>query len=163
MRILVTGSAGFIGSAICAEAERAGHEVLRVDAMLPQAHGAVAEPAGTHRLDVRDAESWAPLLEGIDVVCHQAALVGAGVRVADLTGYAAHNDLGTAAVLVAMHERGVRRLVLASSMVVYGEGSYRCEVHGPQQPGSRTIASLEAGRFQNPCPQCDRTFALPAH
>ena len=83
-----------------------------------------------HRLDVRDAMAWADLLDGIDVVCHQAAMVGAGVTVADLPSYAGHNDLGTAALLAAMHARGVRSLVLASSMVVYGEGRYSCPEHG---------------------------------
>lgn len=154
MRILLTGSAGFIGSAIRRAAEDAGHEVVGVDLMLPQAHGDLAAPEGIHRLDVRDAESWSWLLDGVDVVCHQAALVGAGVRVADLTGYAAHNDLGTAALLVALHERGVDRLVLASSMVVYGEGRYRCETHGAQPPGVRALEALEAGEFENPCPVC---------
>lgn len=153
---MVTGSAGFIGSAISQVLTEAAHEVVRVDAMVPQAHGDLTPPEGTHQLDVRDAESWSALLDGVDVVCHQAALVGAGVRVADLTGYAAHNDLGTAALLVAMHDRGVDRLVLASSMVVYGEGHYRCDQHGPQPPGIRAVESLDAGSFENPCPVCAR-------
>ena len=83
-------------------------------------------PEGVHRVDVRDAAEWADLLDGVDAVCHQAAMVGAGVTVADLPLYAGHNDLGTAALLAAMHERGVDALVLASSMVVYGEGRYSC-------------------------------------
>ena len=83
------------------------------------------------------------LLGGVDVVCHQAALVGAGARVADLPAYAAHNDLGTAALLAAMHAAGVGRLVLASSMVVYGEGRYACPEHGDQRPPPRTRAALD--------------------
>src|SRR4051794_32309002 len=122
--------------------------------MLPQAHGTREPPPGTHRLDVRDAESWTRILDGVDAVCHQAALVGAGVRVSDLPMYAAHNDLGTAALLSAMHVVGVDRLVLASSMVVYGEGRYACPDHGPQRPGPRRIEDLEAGRFDNGCPVC---------
>ena len=95
--------------------------------MLPDAaRRCRAAPEGTHRLDVREATSWSDLLAGVDAVCHQAALVGLGVRVADLPAYASHNDLGTAALLAAMHEAGVTRLVLASSMVVYGEGRYTC-------------------------------------
>lgn len=158
MRVLVTGSAGFVGSAVCGALEAAGDEVVRVDLMLPQAHGGEDVPADTHQLDVRDAASWPDLLTGVDVVCHQAALVGAGVRVADLPAYAAHNDLGTAALLAAMHEAHVRRLVLASSMVVYGEGRYRCPEHGDQAPGLRRVVDLEAGRFDNPCPACGRAL-----
>jgi dTDP-L-rhamnose 4-epimerase len=156
VKVLVTGSAGFIGSAICQALEATGDEVVRVDLMLPQAHGSSVPPDGTHLLDVRDAESWTRLLDGVDAVCHQAAVVGAGVRVADLPLYAAHNDLGTAALLSAMHVADVRNLVLASSMVVYGEGRYACPEHGPQEPGLRRVADLEAGRFDNSCPVCDR-------
>ncbi len=154
MRVLLTGSAGFIGSAIDRQLTASGAEVVRVDLMLPQAHGTAAAPVGTHQVDVRDAASWGDLLDGVDVVCHQSALVGAGVRVADLPEYAAHNDYATAVLLAAMHERGVDRLVLASSMVVYGEGRYACVEHGTQVPGPRTVAALEEGSFENPCPVC---------
>jgi dTDP-L-rhamnose 4-epimerase len=159
MRVLVTGSAGFIGSAVCRLLEEAGDDVVRVDLMLPQAHGDGAPPPGTHRLDVRDAESWTRLLGEVDAVCHQAALVGAGVRVSDLPLYAAHNDLGTAALLSAMHVVGLDRLVLASSMVVYGEGRYTCPEHGEQVPGPRAVEDLDAGRFEQSCPLCGRPLA----
>jgi len=156
VRILVTGSAGFIGTVVGEVLEAAGHEVVRVDLMLPMAHGAGEPPPGTHRLDVREADSWGELLHGVDAVCHQAAVVGAGVRVGDLPDYAAHNDLGTAALLAAMYDAGVRRLVLASSMVVYGEGRYRCPEHGDQAPLPRAVEALEAGDFDNHCPACGR-------
>ena len=152
MKVLLTGSAGFIGSAIDRALTARGDEVVRVDLMLADAHGSVGTPPGTHRLDVRDAQAWPDLIAGVDAVCHQAALVGLGVRVADLPSYASHNDLGTAALLAAMHEAGVGRLVLASSMVVYGEGRYSCATHGPQVPGPRSEADLRAGTFDNTCP-----------
>ncbi len=154
MRVLVTGSAGFIGAAVAAELEAGGHEAVRVDVLLPQAHGPDADATDTHVLDVREAEAWVDLLHGVDAVCHQAALVGAGVRVGDLPGYAAHNDLGTAALLAAMHRAGVDRMVLASSMVVYGEGRYACARHGAQSPPPRSREDLDAGDFENRCPRC---------
>ena len=158
MKVLLTGSAGFIGTAIGDVLDGAGHEVVRVDVMLPLAHQTLEAPPGTHRLDVRDAASWVDLLRGCDAVCHQAAVVGAGVKVSDLPDYAGHNDLGTAALLAAMHEAGVDRLVLASSMVVYGEGRYVCPEHGAQVPPARAVAALEAGDFDNHCPRCDRAL-----
>jgi len=155
VKVLVTGAAGFIGSDVAQTIADEGDDVVAVDLMLPEAHGTSEAPAGTHRLDVRDAVSWSHLLRGVDVVVHQAALVGLGARVADLPSYASHNDVGTAAVLAAMHEAGVGRLVLASSMVVYGEGRYVCAAHGQQRPGPRRTADLEAGRFENACPVCN--------
>jgi dTDP-L-rhamnose 4-epimerase len=158
VRVLLTGAAGFIGGAIDRALAADGHEVIGVDLMLANAHSSTTPPDGVHQLDVRDAGSpeWAELLRGVDVVCHQAALVGAGVRVGDLPAYASHNDLGTAALLAAMHDGGVDRLVLASSMVVYGEGRYSCPEHGDQLPPPREVAALEAGDFENHCPTCDR-------
>ncbi|MBF4162272.1 NAD-dependent epimerase/dehydratase family protein [Nocardioides acrostichi] len=156
MKILLTGSAGFIGTAIAEQLRERGDEVVAVDLMLPMAHGQAAAPEGTHQLDVRsaDSEEWAGLLRGVDVVCHQAAVVGAGVKVSDLPEYAAHNDLGTARLLVAMHEAGVRTLVQASSMVVYGEGRYTCTEHGDVVPPPRSREALDAGDFDNHCPTC---------
>ena len=83
-------------------------------------------------------------------------MVGAGVTVADLPAYAAHNDLGTAALLAAMSDARRRRLVLASSMVVYGEGRYACAEHGAAAAGAAPVAALEAGDFENHCPTCGR-------
>jgi dTDP-L-rhamnose 4-epimerase len=159
VKVLLTGSAGFIGTAVREVLAEDGHEVVPVDLMLPVAHGSSEPPPGTHRLDVRDAASWVQLLSGVDAVCHQAAVVGAGVRVGDLPDYAGHNDLGTAALLAAMHDAGVDRLVLASSMVVYGEGRYACPEHGDQAPPPRAVEALAAGDFENHCPRCGGALA----
>lgn len=155
MKVLLTGSAGFVGSAIDRALTAQGAQLVRVDLMLGAAHGAATAPEGTHQLDVRDAAGWGQVMRGVDVVCHQAAVVGAGVQVADLPSYASHNDLGTAALLAAMHEQGLHRLVLASSMVVYGDGRYRCGVHGSVVPAARSDEDLRAGRFEVRCPHCD--------
>ena len=93
---------------------------------------------------------------GCDVVIHLAAKVGLGIDLADIDDYARTNDLGTAVVLRAAAEAGVRRVVYASSMVVYGEGAYACPDHGRVRPGARRPADLAAGRFDPPCPCCDR-------
>jgi dTDP-L-rhamnose 4-epimerase len=153
VRVLLTGAAGFIGARVDAALRDAGHDVLAVDAMLPTVHGAGAEPPPDCRvLDIRDAAVLAPLRKGVDVVCHQAAVVGAGVNAADAPSYASHNDYATAVLLAEMFAAGCQRLVLASSMVVYGQGRYDCPGHGPVDPLPRTRADLDAGVFEHRCP-----------
>jgi dTDP-L-rhamnose 4-epimerase len=156
---MITGGAGFIGSHISDQLADAGHDVLLLDALLPQAHGrAGALPwVKRHELvvgDVRDAELVRKLVGGVDAVCHQAAMVGHGVDPSDAPDYTSHNDYGTAVLLAAMHAAGVARLVLAGSMVVYGEGRYDCATHGTVRPGARRLADIEAGQFEPPCPRC---------
>lgn len=153
MRVLLTGAAGFIGSHIHRTLLDAGHEVTALDLMLPAAHGPGAEPpAGVDRVDVRDPEALDARLTGIDVVCHQAAVVGAGVSAQDAPAYASHNDLGTAVLLAAMDRAQVRHLVLASSMVVYGEGRYITGDGTEVAPGPRIPADLDHGLFDNYAP-----------
>ncbi|GAB7066396.1 NAD-dependent epimerase/dehydratase family protein [Mycobacterium hodleri] len=153
MRVLVTGAAGFIGSQVCAALRADGHEVVAVDAMLSAAHGdATTPPEGVLEVDVRDASGIASLLPGVDVVCHQAAVVGAGVDASDAPNYGSHNDYGTTVLLAEMFAAGCRRLVLASSMVVYGQGGYDCPVHGRVDPLPRVAADLDSGVFEHRCP-----------
>jgi dTDP-L-rhamnose 4-epimerase len=158
-RVLVVGGAGFIGSHVVDALIEAGDEVRVLDLLHPLAHA--GEPAYLNPEaeyvwgDVRDPDAARGALAGVDGVCHQAAMVGLGVDIADITGYVGHNDLGTAVLLGAMHEAGFEgRLVLASSMAVYGEGRYRCAEHGHVGPGPRTPEGLDAGRFEPPCPRC---------
>jgi dTDP-L-rhamnose 4-epimerase len=153
VRVLLTGAAGFIGSRVAAALTDADHDVVAVDAMLPAAHGDDTEPPeGVQRVDVRDADAVASLLGGVDVVCHQAAVVGAGVDAADAPSYGSHNDYATCVLLAEMFAAGCQRLVLASSMVVYGQGRYSCAEHGVVEPLARTRADLDAGVFEHRCP-----------
>lgn len=154
MRILLTGAAGFIGEHIRNQAIARGHEVVALDAYLPQAHGpdAAYDPS-IRRIDLRRG-SLDEVLEGTDVVCHQAAMVGNGVDAQDLPDYAEHNDAGTARLLAAMSRTGVRDLVLASSMVVYGDGRYTCLGDGDVPPAERREADLASGQFDPRCPMC---------
>src|SRR3954471_6033648 len=122
MRVLVTGSAGFIGSHVVEALAAHGHEPVPYDVR--------TDPMS----DVRDPYAVGRALAGVDAVCHQAAMVGLGVGFSDAAEYVSRNDLGTAVLLTAMAEVGVRRLVLAGSMVVYGEGHYVCERHGAVRP-----------------------------
>ncbi|MDJ0386408.1 NAD-dependent epimerase/dehydratase family protein [Streptomyces sp. G-G2] len=159
MRVLVTGGAGFIGSHIVGALRRRGHEPVVMDALLPAAHPGPArppEPADVEfvRADVRDAEAVRAALRGVEAVCHQAAMVGLGKDFGDAAAYVGCNDLGTAVLLGEMAAAGVRALVLAGSMVVYGEGRYDCPAHGVVRPAPRRVEDLGAGRFEPNCPAC---------
>ena len=152
MKMLVTGGAGFIGSHVVEAAVRRGDRVRVLDSLRADVHpvGVVPQlPPGVEliRADVRDGAAVTEALLGVDLVCHQAAKVGLGVSFADAADYTDSNLTGTAVLLAAMTERGVARLVLASSMVVYGEGRYRGP-DGHVRPPARAEADLRQGRFE---------------
>ena len=147
--LLVTGGAGFIGGAIVDDALDLGWHVRVLDSLRADVHGLppVLDPRVELVVgDVRDAKVVDTALAGIDIVSHQAAKVGLGVSLADAPDYTDTNVTGTAVLLAGMAARGIDRLVVASSMVVYGEGAYR-DARGPVRPGPRSVANLDAGRF----------------
>jgi dTDP-L-rhamnose 4-epimerase len=153
MTVLVTGGAGFIGGAIVAAAVARGDAVVVLDSLRADVHAPGAEAAARQipgirfiHGDVREPATVAAALDGVTTVIHQAAKVGLGVDLSDAPDYVSSNDLGTAVLVAAMAEEGVARLVLASSMVVYGEGAYSGP-NGPARPAPRTIDDLDAGRF----------------
>ena len=165
--ILVTGGAGFIGSHVVDALLDDGHDVRVLDSLLAAAHRErpdYLDPrADWIEGDVRDPETVARAVAGVGAVSHQAAMVGLGLDIGDIADYVAHNDLGTAVLLRALAARGFRgRLVLASSMVVYGEGRYACPEHGIVRPPPRRAADLDAGRFEPPCPVCGEALAARA-
>lgn len=151
MRVLVTGSSGFIGSHVVEQLLDAGHSVRAVDRREVREHSPVVESTTA---DISDDDVLNSVLPGVDVVCHQAAKVGLGVDVADLPAYAADNDLATAKLMAAMSRHSIDRLVLASSMVVYGEGRYECDEHGTVTAPPRELNELRQGRFEPLCDRC---------
>lgn len=168
MKVLVTGGAGFIGSHIVDTLVATGADVVVLDNLSPAAHAgapAYLNPGADHRwIDLADAGALAAALPGrLEAVCHQAARVGLGSGLADVGAYVGDNDLGSASLLDALARSRFRgRLVLASSMVVYGEGRYRCSHHGVVAPGPRRPDALAAGRFEPPCPRCGATLEAEA-
>jgi dTDP-L-rhamnose 4-epimerase len=164
--ILVTGGAGFIGSHVVELLIADGHEVRVLDMVLHSAHRQrplVHPDAEFIEGDVRDPAVLSDALADVDAVCHQAAMVGLGANILDLPDYVSHNDLGTAVLLGELARRHFAgRVVVASSMVVYGEGRYRCPQHGIVSPGPREIQSLAAGEFEVTCPDCGAALAPEA-
>lgn len=157
-RVLVTGGAGFIGSHVVDALLDRDIEPVVLDNLAGDVHPQRPEiPDGVTLVegDVRDADAWERGLQGVDAVCHQAARVGLGVDFSDVTAYVDDNDVGTAVGLSVLHRSGFAgRFVLASSMVVYGEGRYRCDEHGIVRPGVRSVEALESGDYEPPCPIC---------
>jgi len=159
--ILVTGGAGFIGSHIVDALIDRGHRVRVLDALVEQVHGG----AGPQYLnpkaeflqgDVCDADLVDRALDGIDVVYHKAAEVGVGQSMYEIGRYVRANDFGTAVLLEAIVKRRpqIKKLVVASSMSIYGEGAYACDKCGPVQPKLRPLSQLLDRDWEINCPQC---------
>jgi dTDP-L-rhamnose 4-epimerase len=147
--VLITGGAGFIGSHLADELLRAGHRVRALDSLVDQVHGEAQRPgyldAEVELIggDVRNAEVVAAALEGIDAVVHLAARVGVAQSMYEPAEYAAANSAGTGVLLEALLEQPVRKLLVASSMSVYGEGAYE-----PVPAVERTREQLERGEWE---------------
>ena len=153
--ILITGGAGFIGSHLARELLRHGYTVRALDNLSPQVHGPVGnrppylEPDVELMVgDVRDPETVKKALKGVDAVYHFAALVGVGQSMYEIARYTDVNNSGTAVLLEALSEKPVEKLVVASSMSIYGEGLYRSP-DGSLVPGKeRGLAQLQRGDWE---------------
>jgi len=159
VKVLVTGGAGFIGSHIVDALIEAGAQVRVIDNLHPSAHRDVPQYLNSRaeflRMDLADEDAAAQVVEEMDAVCHQASMVGLGQSFDDVTDYVKNNDGGTACLLRAMYRTGFTgRLVLASSMVVYGQGLWRCAEHELVRPAPRVPADLERGLFDPRCSEC---------
>jgi dTDP-L-rhamnose 4-epimerase len=164
MNILVTGGAGFIGSRLTKKLLSDGFHVTVLDALTEQVHGVDAQfPnelvgfAKCVRADVCDREVLARELHDKDVVVHLAAETGTGQSMYAVQQYSRTNLSGTATLLdIVVNDRPkkLRKLVVASSRAIYGEGKYECQFHGTVYPLARTIDALTAGRFEPECPVC---------
>jgi dTDP-L-rhamnose 4-epimerase len=147
--ILVTGGAGFIGSHLVDELLDHGYDVRVLDALVAQVHGAAERPqylspeAELVVGDVRDAHAVRRALEGVDAVVHLAARVGVGQSMYEIAEYTDANSRGTAVLLQALLDRPVQKLLVASSMSIYGEGAT-----SPVDAVERSRADLEARRFE---------------
>jgi dTDP-L-rhamnose 4-epimerase len=163
MRVLVTGAAGFIGSHVADVLVADGHDVVGVDSVHPFAHRRMPEylnPSVEYLwADLRDGDVAAAAVSGVDAVSHQASMLGLGVDFRDTVDYVTNNDVATAQLLTALHERRFEgRIVLGGSMVVYGEGRYRCREHGVVRVGARSADRLDQAQWDPACVTCGRTL-----
>ena len=154
MQILITGGAGFIGSHLADDLIHRGHRVRALDNLAPQVHGGVERPSYLHsevellRGDVRDADAVRRALDGVDAVFHFASAVGVGQSMYEVEHYTSTNNVGTAVLLEGLIKHPVQRLVVASSMSLYGEGLYRTAA-GTIVPGEeRPIEQLRRAEWE---------------
>lgn len=154
VHVLITGGAGFIGSHVCDELLRCGHKVRVLDNLDPQVHEQGAQPsylAAEAELivgDVRDRTRVDAALQGVDAVIHLAACVGVGQSMYEIGRYTEVNDYGTAVLLQALSERPVARLVVASSMSIYGEGLMADAAGRFHDQVERTAEQLRLGHWE---------------
>jgi dTDP-L-rhamnose 4-epimerase len=169
-RILVTGGAGFIGSHLVDALLRQGHQVRVFDNLEPQVHGPLRAQGQWPSYcnleaeyilgDVRDRDTLRQAMTGVDIIFHEAAMVGVGQSMYQVDRYVDVNTRGTASLLdiLANDEEirsQLRKLVVASSMSIYGEGKYECPLHGVVYPKLRPEAQLAARDWELHCPVPD--------
>ena len=170
-KVLITGGAGFVGSHTADALLRSGHEVTIYDNLSEQVHGSTVPDYLCPELnlisgDVRDLPKLTKAVRGAEVIFHLAAAVGVGQSMYEISGYTEINNLGTANLLQAILDSRVRpeKIVVASSMSIYGEGSYRCEKCGIVNPGPRPVEQLREKRWEISCAQCGEVLKpLPTH
>lgn len=160
-RVLVTGGAGFIGSHVVRRLLERGHEVRVYDRLVEQVHGSagarhISAGAEMIQADVRDEASLRAALRGVDSVIHLAAEVGVGQSMYEIDRFVDANSRGTGVLLQLLIEAPSRigRLVVASSMSIYGEGAYRCGEHGEVRPAPRRAPVHVDGSWEARCPLC---------
>ncbi len=169
MKCLITGGAGFIGSHLADALVQKGYSVRVFDSLEPQVHGPEGRqlkkppeylnPAVKFILgDVLDRNALKDAIKGVEAIFHLASAVGVGQSMYEISRYTQVNSLGTANLLdiLANQRHKVKKLIVASSMSVYGEGSYRCGVCGIVYPELRSEEQLRKGDWKIRCPRCKR-------
>ncbi|MEC4750313.1 SDR family NAD(P)-dependent oxidoreductase [Methylomicrobium sp. Wu6] len=164
MNVLITGGAGFIGSRLAKSLASSGAKVTVLDNLSEQIHGQGASfsddlqsVAHCVQGDIRDRSLLARVIQGQEVIVHFAAETGTGQSMYAVEHYEEVNIRGTAVLLdILVNERSptLRKLVVASSRAIYGEGRYRCAIHGDVYPKARSVSAMTKGYFEPFCPVC---------
>jgi len=164
MRILVTGGAGFIGSHTVDLLVDKGYEVIILDNLEPQVHSNkkpdyINQKAKLIVGDVTNKDTWLKMLKDVDAVIHLAAMVGVGQSMYQPVRYLDTNTIGTAKLYEALLanpelRKRIQKIIVASSMSIYGEGAYECKNCGIVYPGLRPKKQLEKMDWEIHCPKC---------
>ena len=170
-RILITGGAGFIGSNLALKLISKGYEITVLDNLSEQIHGndsdllkSIEGKVKFIKGDVRNADDWEKALIDQDVVVHLAAETGTGQSMYEVQKYVDVNINGTALFLdyLVNREHTVKKVIIASSRAIYGEGKYQCEHHGFQYPEERLEENLAQGEFEPKCSVCKENLKMVA-
>jgi dTDP-L-rhamnose 4-epimerase len=171
-RILITGGAGFIGSNLALSLLKKGYLVTVLDNLSEQIHGENADTSFLYKSiadkvifikgDVRNRKDWEKALIGQDAVIHLAAETGTGQSMYEIYKYSSVNIGGTALFLdiLANSQHGIKKIIVASSRAIYGEGRYYCSTHGEVYPLTRNEKDLANGYFECKCPVCEKNINL---
>lgn len=164
-RVLITGGAGFVGSHVADALLRQGHHVRVFDNLTHQVHpdgrpDYLSKEAELVRGDMRNLDEVKRTLAGVDVVFHLAAAVGVGQSMYEISRYMGSNTQGTANLLQALLDTNlkIQKLIVASSMSIYGEGKYVCSACGDVAPAPRHTGQLKSKRWETVCPVCGRAL-----
>jgi len=166
VKILVTGGCGFIGSHLVDRLVSDGHKVRVYDILEPQVHGA-KKPAYLNKgaeyiyADMHNKEKLKKAIKGVEFIFHEASRVGVGQSMYEIEKFVGHNSYGTAVLLdlLVNTKNKVKKIVVASSMCIYGEGAYRCVSCGVVYPQLRKEEQLKQKRWKMQCPQCARVVS----
>ena len=170
--ILITGGSGFIGSRLCEKLYARGYSITILDNLSEQIHG-TTESSLFKKIkgkctfvkgDVRNKEDWKKVIGGQDIIVHLAAETGTGQSMYEIEKYNDVNIMGTAHLLeiLASTEHSVKKMIVASSRAIYGEGKYNCKIHGDQYPLQRKEIDMERAEFNPKCEICNVELNLLA-
>lgn len=172
-KVLITGGAGFIGSNLALKLKNKGYEVVVLDNLSEQIHGKDPEKSYTYSLikdkvkfikgNVKDRTAWdEALTDDIDLVIHLAAETGTGQSMYEIEKYVDTNIKGTSILLdkIVNEKLNVKKLIVASSRAIYGEGKFRCTEHGIVYPESRKDEDMKKGDFNVKCPICEKNVKM---
>lgn len=172
MKVLITGGAGFIGSNLALKLISKGYEVVLLDNLSRQIHGENYKESYTYRLiankcelivgDVTNFEDWKRAIKGVDIIVHLAAETGTGQSMYEINKYIDVNISGTAKLLevITNEKNQVKKLVIAASRAVYGEGKFQCDKHGIVYPEARKDEDMSRRDFEVKCPVCNQNVEM---
>ncbi|MBT4738127.1 MAG: SDR family NAD(P)-dependent oxidoreductase [Flavobacteriales bacterium] len=166
--ILITGGAGFIGSRLCEKLFDQGNNITVLDNLSEQIHGngesflfnKIKDKCTFIKGDVRDKNDWAHAIKNQEIIIHLAAETGTGQSMYEVEKYTNVNVIGTSHMLeiLANSNHNVKKIIVASSRSIYGEGKYNCKTHGVQYPSKRREEDMKKGEFNPKCSMCNSTL-----